>query len=326
MGKPHSLRFQAQPLQRAGMQLHAATRSVRLFPLEWRTLRCAAPVLEGAASAAAQHAPFPSDAAPVHPNPRLPCGCIDLQRSPLDDGALRLPEALLLVAPRCVRHIHCKLGLDSDVVLQRDVGDLHKHRLCRWMRFLTPHTRSRLATSVCWPTALKSVASRLLPRHWARLGARSSKSRLQDLRQQPERFGTPSACSQALMCAATHLDILKGPLAEQLDLRGERHAGRRLPHTNRSQASTLQKRPESAPPLLTCRGGFCLRRVFGVDAAIGCTAMHRSRVPCSRNNSGHLQHSAASGVSLTEPGGTDQKQCAVAMTRSAMPLDGARRL
>ena len=46
--------------------------------------------------------------------------------SPLHDGALRLAEALLLVAPRCVRHIHGKLGLHRDVVLQRDVRDLRR--------------------------------------------------------------------------------------------------------------------------------------------------------------------------------------------------------
>ena len=46
----------------------------------------------------------------------------------LSDGALRLAEALLRVAARGVGNVHGVLGLDADVVLERDVVDL------RWER------------------------------------------------------------------------------------------------------------------------------------------------------------------------------------------------
>lgn len=46
------------------------------------------------------------------------------QHSPLHDGAQRLAEAALLVAAGGVGHIHGKLGLHRDVVLQRHVSDL----------------------------------------------------------------------------------------------------------------------------------------------------------------------------------------------------------
>mmetsp|Transcript_2134 Transcript_2134/g.5409 ORF Transcript_2134/g.5409 Transcript_2134/m.5409 type:complete len:251 (-) Transcript_2134:49-801(-) len=44
---------------------------------------------------------------------------------PLHNGALGLAEALLLVAPSGVGHIHRELGLHGDVVLQGDVIHLH---------------------------------------------------------------------------------------------------------------------------------------------------------------------------------------------------------
>merc|ERR1719313_2228581 len=46
----------------------------------------------------------------------------------LHDGALRLAEALGLVAAGRVRHEHGVLGLDRNVVLQRDVLDLRRWR------------------------------------------------------------------------------------------------------------------------------------------------------------------------------------------------------
>jgi hypothetical protein len=74
--------------------------------------------------------------------------------SPLHDGALRLAEALLLVAPRCVRHIHGKLGLHRDVVLQRDVRHLRGVTSPRqWLhtsrhRGLQPNSSAALASSI----------------------------------------------------------------------------------------------------------------------------------------------------------------------------------
>jgi hypothetical protein len=44
--------------------------------------------------------------------------------APLDNWALRLSEALLLVTPGCVRLIH-GAALCADVILKRDVADLH---------------------------------------------------------------------------------------------------------------------------------------------------------------------------------------------------------
>jgi hypothetical protein len=46
------------------------------------------------------------------------------ETAPLDDGAKRLAEALLLVPASCVWHVHGEFGLHRYVVLQRDVIDL----------------------------------------------------------------------------------------------------------------------------------------------------------------------------------------------------------
>lgn len=45
--------------------------------------------------------------------------------SPLNDGALCLPEPLLLVSASCVGYIPRKLGLDGNVIFQGHVADLH---------------------------------------------------------------------------------------------------------------------------------------------------------------------------------------------------------
>ena len=64
--------------------------------------------------------------APMHSlcNCSVSLCCRTREYLPLYNGALGLPEALLLVSPSCVWHIPCELGLHCNVIFQGHVADL----------------------------------------------------------------------------------------------------------------------------------------------------------------------------------------------------------